>query len=384
MLIGFSLSNYASWQGHATFSMCSFEGNQEHQFSNTLTQSGQSLVKSALIYGANASGKSNLVQALAKLRQMVLLSNQERNLPEKMQSHRFVVDASKAPVAVEVAFLLNGSLYRYEVKTIGNFIVEENLQQDEKPLLKRDGRALFMDESWEDTRSLLDTMPGDELALSRLAAWRFAPAYAVFGWFERLTVITQDSLSTADSVLFFRKNPASLQRAIDLLQAADTGIESVEIDGGGGVHTTHTLFSLEGRRAGVLRLALADYQSEGTIKLFSLLGPILRAIKDGLPVIIDEMDAKLHTGILRRLVAMFHSPENTAGQLVANLHDPLMLEEKIRPDQVWFVEKDSLGRSQLYSLVDFENLPANSPLTQQYLLGIFGAVPFSKKGKDYE
>ena len=120
-----------------------------------------------------------------------------------------------------------------------------------------------------------------------------------------------------------------------------------------------------------------ELESAGTKKLFEIAGPIISAINNGSVVLIDEIDARLHPSLVRQLVMMFNSlsqnPNNA--QLICNTHDVTLLDEDIRRDQIYFLEKDEYGVSKLYSLCDFKGIRKDSKILKQYLLGVYGALP---------
>ena len=119
------------------------------------------------------------------------------------------------------------------------------------------------------------------------------------------------------------------------------------------------------------------FESAGTLTLLEQSGSILDALENGNVILIDDFDAYLHPMLVRYIVEHFNSidknPNNA--QLICNTHDVLLLEEKIRRDQIYFAEKDSFGRSSIYTLTDFKGIRKESSLLKKYLLGVFGATP---------
>ena len=126
-----------------------------------------------------------------------------------------------------------------------------------------------------------------------------------------------------------------------------------------------------------------ELESAGTKKLFEIAGSIISAINNGSVVLIDEIDARLHPSLVRHLVMMFnslsHNPKNA--QLICNTHDVTLLDEDIRRDQIYFLEKNDYGVSDLYCLCDFRGVRKDSKILKQYLLGAYGALPKIKNSK---
>ena len=124
-------------------------------------------------------------------------------------------------------------------------------------------------------------------------------------------------------------------------------------------------------------------ESLGTNKLFALLGPWFDTLKNGGVLIVDEYGASLHTQLSLKLINLFHSKMNLYGaQLIMSTHDTnLLRKDLLRRDQIWFVEKDKLGSSDLYSLVEYKVNQATSvrndaSFEKDYLLGKYGAIPY--------
>jgi hypothetical protein len=126
-----------------------------------------------------------------------------------------------------------------------------------------------------------------------------------------------------------------------------------------------------------IELSFLKYQSKGTIKFFELLGPILDVLENGKVLVVDEIDSRLHCGIVEYILEMFNSIDKNSknGQLICNTHNVLLLDEDIRRDQIWFIQKDNYGESELYSLDDFKDVRKDDPKLKKYLLGVYGAIP---------
>jgi hypothetical protein len=142
--------------------------------------------------------------------------------------------------------------------------------------------------------------------------------------------------------------------------------------------TEHTQYSASGEPVGKVSFKLEEEESEGTQKLFFLSGPVLDTLSRGRILIVDEMEARMHPLITCALIRLFNALETNPkrAQIIFTTHDTNLLDRALfRRDQIWFAEKDSLGASHLYSLVDFK--PRNDEVFERnYLRGKYGAVPY--------
>ena len=120
-----------------------------------------------------------------------------------------------------------------------------------------------------------------------------------------------------------------------------------------------------------------DFSSRGSARMYQILRVICFVLEQGGVFVADEIHQHLHPLLTRELIRLFHSPVHNPknAQLVCTTHEILLLDEDIRRDQIWFIEKDRAGRSTLYSLADFKNIRVEDVNWKKYLLGMYGAVP---------
>ena len=144
------------------------------------------------------------------------------------------------------------------------------------------------------------------------------------------------------------------------------------------VKLTHPTFDEEGNAGVAEEFDLSENESDGSQKLFALAGPIWRALKEGTIMVIDEFDARLHPLMSQAIVKVFNSREANPNhaQLIIATHDTSLLDRRFfRRDQVWFVEKDRRGATQLYSLAEFR-VRNDASYGRDYIRGMYGAVPY--------
>ena len=148
------------------------------------------------------------------------------------------------------------------------------------------------------------------------------------------------------------------------------------------LNTIHKVYDDNNKIVGDIELPLIKHESNGTKKLFSMIAVMLKVLNNGGVLIIDEIDAKLHPQLVRMLIKLFNSIDNNISnsQLICSSHDILLLDEEIRRDQIWFVNKDEYTISELYCLCEYVGVRKDSKLLKKYLLGMFDAVPFKRGG----
>jgi hypothetical protein len=139
----------------------------------------------------------------------------------------------------------------------------------------------------------------------------------------------------------------------------------------------HQRFGPDTRVVGKVEFDLASEESAGTQQFFALAGPFLQTLEEGSVLVVDELDARLHPLLTKQLVGLFNSSVNRKNaQLIFATHDQGLLDQKqIRRDQIWFVEKDMMGASNLFSLDEIKGVRKDANFQREYLLGQFGGVP---------
>jgi len=415
MLVGFTCENYVSFRTSCVLSMqASAIG--EHVETHTLNTPHGRLLKSSLVYGANAAGKSNLLKAMWFMRQMVLHSVSVRGLAAQAECFKFIQDSEKRPSVFEVSFITGTTLYRYGFQLLGGRVDGEWLYRKAKReslLFERSGPSWSTIELKGPLKTL-ETIKShtreDALFVTVAALFNNKVAKDVMQWLESVMILTPHS-SPVETFKYMEDGEQNRRAVLKYLQQADTGIENVlfritdtdsqeeivhfgddfsvtrvrktrEVD----LKTRHALYSDNNERVASVDLPFDEYQSAGTIALFEMLGPVLRGLQEGRLVIIDELGSRLHPSLTRFTLSLFHSLDlnPSTAQLICNTHDVLLLDEDIRRDQVWFVQKNPRGESELYSLHDFADIRKDEFFRKKYLLGVFGAIPRLESNAVYE
>ncbi len=423
MLIEFSVSNYRSFKDEVSFSMVasslkerSAELNENNIFD---AHGGVELLKSAAIYGANASGKSNLIGAIHFMVGFVRNSHKSSDPTGgiDVEPFRLSTQTEDEPSSFEIIFITEGKRYRYGFEVTSERVEAEWLyvapKVRESRLFERDGDEIKLGDKFKgEGRDLIERTRPNALFLSVVAQFDGETAQEVLSWFRSLGIATSLSHLNMGMRLFTESmldDKDSAQAIGSLIKRLDLGIDNLQIEKRVSppeplpqeapeelrtalepllnlvgeqeqttVRTIHRKVDDEGRPVESELFYLDRHESEGTKKLFSLSGPLIDTLKSGDVLIIDELDARLHPLLTREVVSLFNDPEQNRNnaQLVFVIQDTNLLDNQLlRRDQIWFVEKDRQGASYLYSLAEFK-LRNDATFEKDYIQGRYGAIPF--------
>ncbi len=412
MLIEFRIKNFRSFLDEQVLSLVASK-DKTLLDTNTL-ETGVSAVpaalRSAVIYGANAGGKSNLIKALQYMRGVVAESG-KMSPGQTFDVHPFRLDGKSAsrPTEFEVTFLLDGVRYQYGFALNRERIVSEHLlvYKAFKPQRWFDRR--FDSDNGKEIYEFGSGLKGpktvwegatrtNSLFLSMAAQLNSEQLLPVFDWFNRRLIIMNESspLSPRFSVESLQESEKRKELCA-FMTSADVSIADIEViatkvhrpmihfdratvkrELGAEENQEYQLRFHHATEHGNAVFDLAD-ESTGSRRLLFLAGPILDILKKGLTLVVDELDSSLHTMLVRRLVQLFHKPDlNTGGaQLIFTTHNTSLLDapDLFRRDQIWFAEKDRRQASRLISLAEFSPRK-NEALERGYLMGRYGGLPY--------
>jgi AAA15 family ATPase/GTPase len=369
------------------------------------------LLKSAVVYGANACGKSNLIKALQYMRGVVLESAglQPGQTFDRLQPFKLDTTSASQPTEFEVTFILEGVRYQYGFAMTAKRIVSEHLLVYKAFKPQRWFDRHFDAESGKDVYDFGPGLKGaknlwegatrpNALFLSIAVQLNSEALRPVFDWFaNRLVIFNEQSPLSPQFSVQMLKQEAQRKAICDFLRAADISIADIEVATKQAMVHSIRFDLATGKREedageqavdevkfhhvteqGKAVFDLMD-ESNGTRNLLFLAGPVLDILSKGLTLVVDELDTSLHTLLVQALVRLFHRPDaNTGGaQLVFTTHDTSLLDAYglFRRDQIWFVEKKPNQSSALYPLIDFSPRK-NEALERGYLQGRYGALPF--------
>lgn len=419
MLIEFTVGNFRSLRAPQTLSMLAtpIKSQNPSLDENTVIQlpDNPALLSSAAIYGANASGKSNLVQALAFMKRFVMHSLKETKATGGIQVEPFRLHAATGgqPSCFEIVFIQEGKRYRYGFEVTKERVVTEWLyfvpSSREARLFEREGNDITVGSYFKEGRDLEQHTRPNALFLSVVAQFNGPIAQKLIDWFRRLGIISGvNDIGMLPFTLAQLVEGDYGQAIRELICRLDLGIGDLQVEKvvsskpqlpddmsdeirqafltimnasdaeGLSVHTIHTQYDDDGNPVGQELFDLDEHESEGTQKLFAMSGPLLDTLQKGKVLVVDELDARLHPLMTREIISLFnHKTTNPNGaQLIFNTQDTNLLDNSLfRRDQIWFVEKDQQGASHLYSLAEFK-VRNDKDYERGYIQGQYGAVPY--------
>lgn len=399
MLIRFSFKNFKSFKNENCLDM-EATSLKEHEYNVAKTENGEYLKVSA-IYGANASGKTNVLQAFDYMKKRILVSDDSKknSLIDEENIYSFMINND--PIALEVEILAkNNKIYKYGFEVLKDTIISEwlfekrvnkfyaifereNNNVSMKPnkisdLVNIDERTLFLN-----IYSKIDRNNED---FSNVYDWFVNSMYLDLGNpnFERfinnrvsLKILSDENYKT--ELLKFIK---TFDSGIEGIRTTPDSIEAVKSNNG--IIDIEVLHRGEN---GELKALPFYLESNGTRKMFHLFDFFMDALKNGMVLFIDELDAKLHPLLTRYIINLFHNSQTNIGngQLIYSTHDTVNLnKETFRRDEIWFAEKDKDGISEIYALSDYileddknagKKVRNDATYNKDYLTGRYGAIP---------
>ena len=399
MLIRFSFKNFKSFKNENCLDM-EATSLKEHEYNVAKTENGEYLKVSA-IYGANASGKTNVLQAFDYMKKRILVSDDsKKNSPiDEENIYSFMINND--PIALEVEILAkNNKIYKYGFEVLKDTIISEWLFEKRVnkfyAIFERENNNVSMK-----LNKISDLVNIDERTL-------FLNIYSkidrnnedfsnVYNWFVNSTYL---DLGNPNFERFIN-NRVSLKILSDenykkellkFIKTFDSGIEGIKTtpDSIEAVKSNNGIIDIEvihRGENGELKALPFYLESNGTRKMFHLFDFFMDALKNGMVLFVDELDAKLHPLLTRYIINLFHNSDTNKGngQLIYSTHDTVNLnKETFRRDEIWFVEKDKDGISEIYALSDYileddknagKKVRNDATYNKDYLTGRYGAIP---------
>lgn len=420
MIISFKIKNFKSYKDESEFSFEAIDSNFNSENVATIClEDGEEirLLKSAAIFGGNASGKSNTIWALYVLSNLVTHSLKNDVNTPIYGYFPYVLDlvSSRQPTQMSIDFIVDFKRYRYEI-TFNSIIHQESLsiiRKGEKANIfsvfideKNKQRNLSFNEGWESTNLDLSNakLLPNQLLLSELGTREANGLQNVYSFLSTIQAKIVDntidlkfnSVDVAETIL---KNSESdlFKRLRRLMQIADIGIEDItmqkhhesefkfpesvpDIIKQNFIEQNRWEFAMVHRipntETGKVRLPM-DWESTGTKNLFGVGARVLDVLEKGGVLVYDEINTAIHPKLFKLLVSLFNNKKSNPNnaQLLFTTHDiSIASDGNLRADQIWFVEKVD-GASQLYSAQDFEDINITVPFDKWYKSGRFGALP---------
>lgn len=391
MILEFCVTNYLSIKDELKLSFVAStlkENLSETNDTIPLSDTGMSIVRSAVIYGANASGKSNVLKALDFYKRFIIDSFKNSQAGESIEVENFRLNSTTVnePTTMEATFSDGNTIYRYGFEVTDKAVCTEWLYQrvnrkrakEVEVFYREDGNTTVHPKS-----SLLQELVNKKmvrenaLLLSTAAQFNDPKAVAILKWLNDMQVLfcSEDDKLWQQAIKHL-DNEALRNRIVSFAKYADLGIESIaKIDNQ--IVSSHRQYDNEGREINNVTFSFNSNESEGTIKYFSLAYPIIDALDNGKRIVIDELDSKLHPLLVKKIITLFNSSETNpkGAQFLFTTHDTFLLSANLfRRDQVWFTQKDNFGATEAYSLAEYK-VRRTSPFEKDYLQGKYGATP---------
>lgn len=417
MLLEFRVRNFRSIRDEQVLNLGAASDGElaETHLAPTGLASMPSAVRSAVVYGPNASGKSTLLFALNYMRAVVAESASVIKPGQTFNVQPFKLDkaSAAAPTEFELTFLIDSVRHQYAFSMTPERIVTETLvvYRTSRPTqllhrsLSEDGGTYeykFSAHLHGPTKVWQESTRANALFLSTAAQLNSDSLSPIFRWItDNIVFLPSGAMVDQAFTTAMLATAAGRVTIRDFLAAADISIANVEAVQRKGIHNKFVMS--EGGVAhasreeseflvpvfehttakGSAKFELHE-ESEGTQRLYGLVAPVLDVLRDGRVLVVDELDCSLHTLLVRRLISMFHDPSlNTSGaQLIFSTHDTSLLDHTLfRRDQIWFTEKDADQATRLYPLTDFS--PRKHEAWERgYVSGRYGAVPFFRELPD--
>jgi len=385
---------------------------------NLISAEKYKILKSAVIYGANSSGKSNLLKAMSTMRRIVFQSF-EKSSTSNLNIEPFLLDtiSENEPSLFEVTFLLNSLKYRYGFELTNSEIKSEWLFEakihTEKYLFVRENDGIDVNPNYKEAKDLEEKTRDNALFLAVIDQFNGKLAGQIMMWFNNFITISGLSHEKYKAVTFqLLEKKESKQLLQSFYNDLDLGFDNLEIkkkdfntndipDNMPEYIVKQIMSDLEGKKTVDVKTLhkkrnpldnsftdvefdMRSQESSGTNKVFNISGPIFDVLTEGGILVIDELDASLHPLLTLSITRLFNSTEHNPknAQLVFSTHDTnLFSYGKFRRDQIYFIEKDHNFSSTLYSLVEYKgdggiSIRKDRKFENDYIQGRYGAIPF--------
>ncbi len=420
MLIQFSIENYRSISDRQTLNMAASKYFKELEPLNTFeteaVEQVPRLLRSNVIYGPNASGKSTLVNALDFMRDRVINSAKESQANEEIEVTPFKLTAAsrEGDSEFEVAFIEEGVRYQYGFRCNRRRFTEEWLFAYPEGRTQKWFQRVFDPETGKDDyrfstafiggrkrQDWREQTRGNALFLSTALQLNNEQLKPVLNWFQqRLRIIKAHQILVPNFTMTRCREEAAKRRVLEFMNSADLSIADIRIDTQvfspeilpqdmppalrdelsqqmAGKEMMKTTFLHEDMETREPVEFTQEEESDGTRALFAFAGPWLDVIEEERVLVVDELDTSLHPLLVHYLVKLLHHQDSKA-QLIFTTHDTTILSQKIlRRDQIWFMEKNDKNATELYPLSDYSPRD-NEAIERGYLNGRYGGIPFLK------
>lgn len=413
MILEFTVGNYRSFYEPKTFSLQA-QGIKEVQDSYLASHSRKKYSLTSAIYGANSSGKTNLIRAIDTMTGCVIDSVQ-LNDGDKLYYDPFLLHekSEKEPTLFEIVFTHNNKQYRYGFEYTQYKIEKEWLfsggGKKEVALFVRNDEGIGFDDNFSEGDVKIENINDNRLFLSLCAQLGGPISKSVMSWFQSdcnvVSGINNENYRAFTKTSFLERTEES-HRALQLFKKLQLGFNDLtarkkeeeshiperlspqarerRLSRSIIIESTHNVYGESGLVCDERVFPFEERESDGTRKLFDMSGPIFDTLQRGSVLFVDELDAKMHPLISQQLIMLFNNPKHNPNkaQLIFTTHDTNLLSSHLlRRDQIWFTEKDSQEQTDLYSMMDIQFADGTKPRNdsnyeKNYIAGRYGAIPY--------
>ena len=394
MLVQFKFNNYKCFKEETVFNVVASKYYHD-KIENLIQVPQYALLRTAAVYGANASGKTKLFQAFNFMREVVLNSADKQSNNWQNSYSPFLLDTYSAdqPSAFEVVFLIDDIQYRYGFELNGERILAEWLyrkRSKEVKVLEYDGgTSIYYNEHYINQKIMQNLESAkmfriNSLIISSLSMWNDTLSLQILDWFKRNEIVSASLNTMTPRILSAIDHPKMKTKLMDFLRSADLGIYDVTSNelAAEELSISHRRYNERHLPSGYAKLSLEKDESFGTYRFLSLAEPIIKALETGSVLWIDEIDNGLHYDLVRALISLFQDALINVhnAQLIINTHNISLIDEAdlFRRDQIFIVEKNRFGEASLIPVSDF-SVRETAKVGKLYREGRFGGVPYLDK-----
>jgi AAA15 family ATPase/GTPase len=395
MILEFTVGNFLSFKDKKTLSLQA--GSIKELKDNVVTEGKYKVLRSAVIYGANSSGKSNLIKALDFMVNTINNSS-KLNSTDKLNTKPFLLntETENKPSYFELLFLLNNKRYRYgfelddeKIHSEWLYIINSSSKKEDLYFIRNlDGIGVA--DIFEEAKGLESKTRDNALFLSLADQFNSSIAKLAMGEISYVKILSglnhEVSVNMTNVVYHDEKYKIGLE---EFIQKLSLGFNEFKAEDDGHsfrnkIKTFHNKYDANGKIVSKYEFSMTEHESSGTNKLFDLSGYLVIVLRFGLTLVIDELDAKLHPILTQQIITLFNNPETNPknAQLIFSTHDTNLLGANLfRRDQVWFTEKDQYEATDLYSLLEFKDEKGKTVRNDRsfeadYIKGRYGAIPY--------
>ena len=411
MIRKFTLENYKSIKDKITIDLTATAITELNH--NIFKVGKEKLLKSISLVGPNASGKSNILNGLVVMRHLIIDSAKDYQSSEELplEAFRLNPELEKEPSFFEIELIIDSKTYIYGFRAdsirVHHEWLFEKLVTTTKMIFTREYNDYKFGKLWQENDSLIRFSRENALFVSVAAQWNIELAELIIQWFMNMNTLHGLSFKNYSGIsIELMEHEGTRPLLVEMMRRADFGIEDIVVKKSKApskkfskilkekyrkelnarikdqqyyeILTYHNKYNSEGKIVGVEEFKLGKEESDGTQKFFSLIGAILEAFLRGEVVIIDELDARLHPDLVKEIIGLFNSKVNSQGQLICvNFHTGIMDNELLRRDQIYLVEKDKYGGTNVNSYSEYD-IRKGQPLEKNYRDGRVGGKPMIK------